>query len=193
MKIIIFIFIISYSISITTYDLEIIYLSSKYDTNRTSLTDAGICINIKNIDINDKFYLVLSSRNGSINETLEYKFLNDTCYTNYTYDPEDETFSPKKKSSSSTYKEEFSYEYEFKKEQNFNYAFVIYFNYTGNELTITFSKLKSKTILFIFLGIIGGFIILLIIICFCCYKCCKKRQKSIDDDFQNFETNKLVN
>ena len=193
MKIIIFIFILSYSISITTYDLEIIYLSSKYDTNRTNLTDAGICINIKNIDINNKFYLVLSSRNGSINETLEYKFLNDTCDTNYTYDPEDKTFSPIKKSSSSSYKEEFSYEYEFKKEQNFNYAFVIYFNYTGNELTITFSKLKSKTILFIFLGIIGGFIIILIIICFCCYKCCKKRQKSLDDDFQNFETNKLVN
>ena len=192
MKIIIFIFILSYTISITTYDLEIINLG-EYDTKKTNLTDAGICLNIKKIDNNDKFYLVLSSKNGSINEIIQYEFLNDTCYTNYTYDPDDCPLKPKKRSSTTSYKEEFSYEYEFKKEEQFNYVFVIYTNFTGYELSISFSKLKSKTILFIFLGIFGGFIILLIIICFCCYKCCKKRQKSIEDDFQNFETNKLVN
>ena len=192
MKKIIFIFILWYSISITTYDLEIINLV-EYDTKKTDLTEAGICLNIKDIGNNDKFYLVLSSKEGSINEILEYEFLNDTCYTNYTYDPGDNNLNPIEKSSSSSYEEEFSYEYEFKKEQKFDYIFVIYTNYTGYELSISFTKLKSKTILFIFLGIFGGFIILLIIICFCCYKCCKKRQKSLDDDFQNLEANKLVN
>ena len=187
MKKFIFIFLLSYSISITTYDLEIIDLA-EYETKKTNLTDAGICLNIKKIDNNDKFYLVLSSKNGSINEILQYEFLNDECYTNYTYDPDNSTLNIKKISSSTSYKEEFSYEYEFEKKQQFNYVFVIYTNFTGYELSISFSKLKTKTILFIFLGIFGGFIILLILICFCCYKCCKKRQKSIEEDFQNFET-----
>ena len=58
----------------------------------------------------------MSSKNGSLNEILEYKFLNDTCYRNYIYDQEDNNLSPKEKSSLTSYKEEFSYEYEFKKD-----------------------------------------------------------------------------
>ena len=195
MKKIIFIFILSYSISITDNDLEILEIINlaEYDIKKTNLTNAGICLDIKKKENNDKFYLTLSSKNGSINKILKYEFLNDTCYINYTYDPENNSLKPKDIHRPTLYKEEFTFEYEFIKEEKMNYVFVVYTNYTGYELSLYFSKVEGKKTLLIFLGIFLGFIVLLIIICFFCYKCCKKKQKSLDNDFQNLESNKLVN
>jgi cytochrome bd-type quinol oxidase subunit 2 len=72
------------------------------------------------------------------------------------------------------------------KEENANYIFVIYTDYNGTELTITHLKMQSTTISFVFLGILGGFIILLICVCFCWYKFCKKKQKKeLDGQYQS--------
>ena len=117
MKIINNIFLISYSISISINNLEILEIINlaEYDTKKTNLTNAGICLNIKKIDDNKKYYLYLSSKNGSINETLKYEFLNDKWYTNYTYDPENNKLKLKRKTRSTSYNKEFSFEYKIKK------------------------------------------------------------------------------
>ena len=79
--------------------------------------------------------------------------------------------------SSTFYQNEFRYEYQFSKKPNSNFLFVIYTQYNGTKLNIIHLKIKSKEILIIVLGSLGGFIVLLIIICFCYYKCCKKANK----------------
>ena len=178
MKILIGIFVLSYSISITTYDLEIFNLS-KYNTFKTNLTSAGICFDLKEIENDKKFYINFNSKDGSINETLNYEYLNNSCPKEYTLDPEYNSLNAKEKTTSTIYKNEFTYEYEFLKEKNFNFLFTVYTEYNGTELSITFSGIKSKTVMFVLLGIFGGFIILLLVFCFLCYKICKKRYNKV--------------
>ena len=174
MKINIFFLFLKLSFSKILYDLDIINLG-KYDTIKTNLSNAGICLNIKNINIRDNFYLNFNFKNSSMNETLKYEFLNDSCYSNYIYEPENNALHSKEKSSFTSYYNEFTNEYEFRKNSNLKFLFVIYVEYTGDSLTITFSTMKTKKILYIVLGIFGGFTILLLFTCFIIYKCCKKK------------------
>ncbi len=178
MKIFVFIFLFSYSITITTNDLDIINLE-EYDSVKTNLSIAGICLDLNVIQNEQKFYLSLGSKDGSINETLCYEFLNENCYTNYTYDPEENSLNSIKKSSSTSYKKEFTYEYEFIKKPSTKYLFAVYHEYSGKELTIIFSGKKSKTILFAFLIIFVVFVFLFIPFCFLCYRFLKRRNLAV--------------
>ena len=178
MKILVFVFLLSYSISIISNNLDIINLA-EYDTVRTNLTKAGICLNINVIENEQKFYLSFTSKNGSINDTLSYEFLNENCYMNYSYNPEENSLNSIGKSSSSLYRKEFTYEYEFKKKPSSKYLFAVYHEYSGKELTIIFSGKKSKTVLIAFLIIFIAFVFLLIPFCFCCYRFCKRRNLAI--------------
>ena len=180
-KIIIFFILIIYSKLKTVIDLDIIKLE-KYGTIFTNLSNAGICLDIRSLDDNITTYLDFQSEDGWINKTLKYEFLNKSCYKNYTYDPEDELLNSLEPDSSSLYQSEFYYEYKFRKEKNTTYFFFIYTEYNGTNLSIAHLPIKSKIILFIILGSLGGFILLLIIISFCCYKCCKKVNKT---NFEN--------
>ena len=54
MKILVFVFLLSYSISIISNNLDIINLA-EYDTVKTNLTKAGICLNINVIENDQKF------------------------------------------------------------------------------------------------------------------------------------------
>ena len=177
MKKLIAFFLFSHSISIT-YDLTI-YNLSKYDTIKTNLESAGLCFNLKTIEDDNNFYINFYSINGSLNETLKYEYLNNTSHKNYTFDPENNSLNSKGKTSSTSYNEEFSYEYEFLKKPNLNFLFVVYTEYYGTELSITFSGVKKTTVLLVFLGIFGGFIIVLLVFCFLCYRICKKRNSKV--------------
>ena len=56
-----------------------------------------------------------------------------------------------------------------------------------------FSQIKVKTVLYIVLGCIAGFVVLLIICCFCCYKCSKRKQKKIiQNEYQSNLSGPLV-
>ena len=178
MKVLIAIFLLSYSISITTYDLKIFNLS-KYDTLKTNLTYAGICFDLKQIENDKKFYLNFYSKDGFINETLKYEYLNNNCHKEYYFDLENNSLNSKGKTTSTLYKNEFTYEYEFLKEKNFNFLFTVYTEYNGTELSITFTGIKSKTILFVFFGIFGVFIFILLVFCFLCYRICKKKNSKL--------------
>ena len=186
MKLIIFLFILTYSFSQTindTYELDIIYLE-KYGMTNTTSENGGICLHIKSIDIDTESYLDFSSNDGSINETLKYEYLDMDCYINYTYNITNSSLIPINPDSHSSSKNEFTYEYEFKKYTNSSYLFVVYTNYTGTRLNIIHLKIKTKTKVFILLGILAGFTVLLILLCFCCYKCCKRSHKEIENQYQ---------
>jgi hypothetical protein len=190
MQLLIFIFLIPYyysnTINDTEIDLEIINIK-KYEFKKTNLHNAGICLEIKELDNNEISYLSFQSNVGSINKTLKYEFINDNdCYINYTYNLVNNSLKSIEMFRTSSYNEGFNYEYQFMKEENANYIFVIYTDYNGTELTITHLKMQSTTISFVFLGILGGFIILLICVCFCWYKFCKKKQKKeLDGQYQS--------
>ena len=174
MQLLIFIFLIPYyysnTINDTEIDLEIINIK-KYEFKKTNLHNAGICLEIKELDNNEISYLSFQSNVGSINKTLKYEFINDNdCYINYTYNLVNNSLKSIEMFRTSSYNEGFNYEYQFMKKENANYIFVIYTDYNGTELTITHLKMQSTTISFVFLGILGGFIILLICVCFCWYK-----------------------
>ena len=175
MKNFLFLFLISYYFCKEILDLEMKYLK-KYDSIKTNLTDAGICVELKDIENNRISYLKFYSKDGTINQTLKYEYLYNECYVNYTYDEDNNSLSSIDPYSKTLYKEEFTYEYEFERKENATYIFAIYFGYNGTELTISLLEMKSKTILIIFLGIFAGFVVLLIIICFICYKICKRNQ-----------------
>ena len=186
MKIFIFIFIVTHSFSKAingSYELDIIYLE-KYGTTNTTSENGGICVDINNLDIDTSSYLDLSSKDGTINETLKYEFLYADCYINYTFNIENNSLISIKPDSSSYYNNEFTLEYEFKKKSNSSYLFVVYTNYTGTRLHIAHIPSKSTTTILIILGILGGFAIFLIILCFCCYKCCKVKKKKIQKQYQ---------
>ena len=181
MKMTIFVILLVYSKLKSVIDLDIINLE-KYGDVFTNFTNAGICLEIKGLDNNKTSYIDFHSKDGWINKTIKYEYLNISCYTNYTYDPENTSLNSLEPDSRTLYEEEFTYEYKFRKEPNSKYFFFIYTQYNGTKLSIIHLHLKSKTILFIILGSLGGFIILLIIICFCCYKCCKRVNKTNFDN-----------
>ena len=181
MKLLFLVFLIPYYYSNTVYDLEILHIKN-YEFTKTKLPYAGICVDIKELDNELKSYLNFHSKNGSINETLYYEFLHNDCYSNYTFDQDNQTLITKGKDKSSLYQEEFTYEYEFIKKENANYIFVIYMNYSGTELTITHAGIESSTIMFVFLAIIIFIIVFIFCFCFCWYKLCKKRHK---EQFEN--------
>ena len=192
MKTFIFILIILYCTS-KKYIINKVFDIKFQEEKKVNESEAGLCLNLDDIKKDDKFFKKLQSKEGSINKTLVYEFLNNSCYENYTYDSENSILTPIETSDSSEYKTEFSNEYEFKKNTNLNYIFVIYTEYTGNELTIYFSQIKVKTVLYIVLGCIAGFVVLLIICCFCCYKCSKRKQKkSIQNEYQSNLSGPLV-
>ena len=181
MKLLILIFLIAYYYSNTEYNLKILHIK-KYDSTKTQLPYAGICVDIKDLDNDLASYLSFYSKNGSINQDLKYEFLYNDCYLNYTYTQDNQSLITKRKDKSSLYKKEFTYEYEFKKKENANYIFVIYSDYNGTELTITHLGIESSKIIFIFLGIIIFIIVSIFFICFCWYKFCKKREKENLED-----------
>ena len=192
MKTFIFILIILYCTS-KKYIINKVFDIKFQEEKKVNESEAGLCLNLDDIKKDDKFYIQLQSKEGSINKTLVYEFLNNSCYENYTYDSENSLLTPIETSDSSEYKTEFSNEYEFTKNTNLNYIFVIYTEYTGNELTIYFSQIKVKTVLYIVLGCIAGFVVLLIICCFCCYKCSKRKQKKIiQNEYQSNLSGPLV-
>ena len=192
MKTFIFILIILYCTS-KKYIINKVFDIKFQEEKKVNEYEAGLCLNLDDIKKDDKFYIQLQSKEGSINKTLVYEFLNNSCYENYTYDSENSLLTPIETSDSSEYKTEFSNEYEFTKNTNLNYIFVIYTEYTGNELTIYFSQIKVKTVLYIVLGCIAGFVVLLIICCFCCYKCSKRKQKKIiQNEYQSNLSGPLV-
>ena len=179
----IFIILIVYSKIKTAIDLDIINLE-KYGTTETNSSDAGICLHIKELDNNIKSYLDFQSYNGIMNKTLKYEFLNNTCYTNYTYDPDNTSLFSLYPINSNLYQNEFTYEYQFIKQPNSNYLFFVYTQYNGTKLNIAHSKLKSTIILIIVLGALVGFIVILIIFCFFYYKCSKRLNKTkIDEQY----------
>ena len=199
MKIIIFIYLFLFLSSATIEEdnnrtdiinISIIYNLPIYDTIKTNESNAGICLDLKDIKINNKFYLYFNSRNGTINKTLAYKLFGDECskkFMDFVFDPNDSEFSPVNitNDTQNDDTDELNLEYEFTKNNDSKYAFVIYTGYNGSELSITFKSIKSKIVIYIILGVLAGIIVLFIIICFCCYKCCKKRQKiKIESDYQ---------
>ena len=184
MKAFLFLMLILYCSSIKDYFIQTVHHFQFQKTKKISEKDAGLCLDVERFKKDEKFYLQMNSKSGSINKILFYEFINEACPQNYTLNPENTTLQKKETSSSKETSKEFSLEYEFKTIESKN-IFVIYTDYTGEELSVQFSDMKITTAIYIVLGILGGVIVFLIILCCCCYYCCKKKQKQIlTNDYQ---------
>ena len=162
----------SYEVELKVF--EVIYLK----TLKLNEKEAAICLNVEKFDTNKKLYLLMTSNKGSISNA-KYEFINTSCPETYKYNPQDNKLKEAKKSSSSSNNGKFSYEYEFQKEENSKNIIVVYTEFTGEELSLTYSNVKAKDAIIFILLILAGLIVFIIVLCCCCYCCCKSRQKNI--------------
>jgi hypothetical protein len=184
MKTFLFLILILYCSSATEYFIQTVHNLQFQKTEKIYEPEAGLCLDVESFKKDEKFYLQMISKSGSINKTVFYEFIDEACPQNYIFNPENTTLQEKKTSSSIEKSNEFSLEYEFKTIKSKN-IFVIYTGYTGEELSVVFSSIKITTAIYIILGILAGVIVVCIILCCCCYCCCKKKQKQIlTNDYQ---------
>ena len=173
-----------YGSSVKEYSIQTVHNLQFRKTKKITEPEAGLCLDVESFKKDEKFYLQMNSKTGSINKTLHYEFIDEACPQNYTFNPENTTLQKKETSSSKESSKEFTVEYEFKTIKSKN-IFVIYTEYTGEELSVQFSDMKITTAIYIVLGILAGIIVFLIFLCCCCYYCCKKKQKQIlTNDYQ---------
>ena len=185
-----FTFLIQYYYAKTTIYLEDIIKLKKYEFNKTNLTNAGICVDIKDLNIDEVSYLTFHSKDGIFRNSLKYEYINN-CYSKYHYDEYNISLNTIVSYKNDSYESEFTYYYKFSKKEN--YIFVIYTDYNGTELTITYLGVKSSIRALTFLFIFLGFILLFLFGCFAWYRLCKKRVKNSIDKEVNFESDiKLV-
>ena len=147
------------------------------------LKENCLVLNVTEIKNNEKIYFHFSSKTGSMNKTIYYKFdkkYNNSLpaksinkkYKNPTKAEESKTTSNK------VTKTEYHYYYEIEKESGANFLYLHYKNFNGNDLTIECYESSFIYIILIVVGVV--FIVILIIVCVCVGRCCyAKKQRDI--------------
>ena len=169
----------------TSFELNLEVFEVEYqNTKKIQKNAAAICLNVESFSTNKKLYLLMSSDKGEINCT-QYEFINTTCPQTYEYNPQNKKLREVTKTISTTNNGKFSYEFEFQKEENSKSIILIYTEFTGEELSLTYSNVKARDAMILILIILAAIIVVIIILCILCYCCCKSRQKNIlSNDYQ---------
>ena len=146
--------------------------------------------NITDIKNKKKIYLHFSSKKGSMNEKISFKFLKTANNTNNIIENikspyKKDVSKPKTKKSKTTSQGEFHYYYEIEKKTGANFLYLQYKGFKGDYLEIENYEQSYLYILFIVIGV--AFVVILIIVGICVgrYLYTKKQEAIIEENYKS--------
>ena len=189
---------------ILIFAILIIYSSAcKFIKRKKSIkfqnSQSCLLLNITDIKNKGKIYLHFSSKKGSMNEKIYFKFLKKANSTNSSKENpkipyKKDVSKPKEQTSKtgknkltkiSSQKREFHYYYEIEKQPGANFIYLRYTNFKGDSLEIENYEPSYFHVFIIIIGVV--LVIILIIVCVCVgrYIYTKKQEAIMEENYKS--------
>ena len=175
-------------------NVPIYYLETLKEVKIENKSESLLCVHIdESLKKDDTFYIFFSSeeKNKKMNKTVYFNFTKESCQNMTEMDIDFDKLSTSfeannKPNQESKEDDKFSKEYEIKKkEKDINFMLMLYKDWNGKELKVSYSPISAKGALIMILVIIGvGLLVIAIIIAVICI-CCRKRNRTAIDSQYN--------
>ena len=175
-------------------NVPIYYLETYKEVKIENKSESLLCVHIdESLKKDDTFYILFSSeeKNKKMNKTVYFNFTKESCQNMTEMDIDFDKLSTSfeannKPNQESKEDDKFSKEYEIKKkEKDINFMLMLYKDWNGKELKVSYSPISAKGALLMILIFIGvGLLVIAIIIAVICI-CCRKRNRTAIDSQYN--------
>ena len=178
-------------------NVPIYYLETLKEVKIENKPEGLLCVHIdESLKKDNTFYILFSSeeKNKKMNKTVYFNFTKESCQNmtemDIDFDKLSTLFEANNKPKKETKEDDKDFtlfkEYEIKKkEKDINFMLMLYKDWNGKELKVSYSPISAKGALIMILVIIGvGLLVIAIIIAVICI-CCRKRNRTAIDSQYN--------
>ena len=175
-------------------NVPIYYLETLKEVKIENKPEGLLCVHIdESLKKDNTFYILFSSeeKNKKMNKTVYFNFTKESCQNMTEMDIDFDKLSTlfeanNKPNQESKEDDKFSKEYEIKKkEKDINFMLMLYKDWNGKELKVSYSSISAERYLLMILVFIGvGLLVIAIIIAIICI-CCRKRNRTAIDSQYN--------
>ena len=171
-------------------NVPIYYLETLKEVKIENKPEGLLCVHIdESLKKDDTFYILFSSeeKNKKMDKTVYFNFTKESCQNmtemDIDFDKLSTSFEANNKPNQESKEDDkditFSKEYEIKKkEKDINFMLMLYKDWNGKELKVTYTSISAGGFIIIILVIIGvGLLVIAIIIAIICI-CCRKRNRT---------------
>ena len=178
-------------------NVPIYYLETLKEVKIENKPEGLLCVHIdESLKKDDTFYILFSSeeKNKKMDKTVYFNFTKESCQNmtemDIDFDKLSTSFEANNKPNQESKEDDkditFSKEYEIKKkEKDINFMLMLYKDWNGKVLKVSYNPISAKGALIMILVIIGvGLLVIAIIIAVICI-CCRKRNRTAIDSQYN--------
>ena len=178
-------------------NVPIYYLETLKEVKIENKPEGLLCVHIdESLKKDNTFYILFSSeeKNKKMNKTVYFNFTKESCQNmtemDIDFDKLSTLFEANNKPKKETKEDDKDFtlfkEYEIKKkEKDINFMLMLYKDWNGKELKVSYSSISAERYLLMILVFIGvGLLVIAIIIAIICI-CCRKRNRTAIDSQYN--------
>ena len=178
-------------------NVSIYYLETHKEVKIENKTEGLLCVHIdESLKKDDIFYIHFSSeeKNKKMNKTVYFNFTKESCQNmtemDIDFDKLSTSFEANNKPNQESKEDDkditFFKEYEIKKkEKDINFMLMLYKDWNGKELKVTYSPISGDRALLMILIFIGVGLLVIAIIITLISICCRKRNRTAIDSQYN--------